>query len=78
MNIRTRLVKVENNIKESKKKQSDQVLFADKNIAADTMEIYGPGPRQLFSGSIKEGEKFLKSIEYSLCIIDDIPDTRCG
>ncbi|KJS18552.1 MAG: hypothetical protein VR69_00200 [Peptococcaceae bacterium BRH_c4b] len=71
MSIKTRLAKVENTFKEKNMAQELGLIQVDKNEETGMMEITDRD-KLVFSGSIKDGEKFIAGLNYKVLIIDDI------
>ncbi len=76
MGIKARVLRVEGNIKKSKP-QHDKIALVFTNEAAGTMEIHA-GNDILFSGSIKEGNKYMKNINFPAVLLPGYDPRWCA
>lgn len=74
MNIKTRISKIEANIKKSNKGSGVGIIQMDTNKETGSVEIKDRD-KLVFSGSAKAAENFLAGLraKYEVLIIDDIP-----
>lgn len=76
MSIKARVLRAEGNIKKSKSQQG-KIALVFTNEAAGTMEIHA-GNDILFSGSIEEGNNYMKSINFPAVLLSGYDPRWCA